>query len=208
VAFNPKSNALASAHYDGTAKVWDLTTGEMLLDIPAHADAVQGVAYSADGRLLASAGGRDRKNNLGIWDAATGKPIHGPFPQGDFLRSVAFSPDGRCLAFAVGDWVSILAIETGEELLRTPPGDRVFRVVFSPDGRRLATAGEGQTVRLLDPVSGQELAALRVSGGELWSVAFSPKGDYLATCSGHKGKGTIQLWDASMWEKSPLGSPQ
>jgi WD40 repeat protein len=198
VAFNPKSNALASAHYDGTVKVWDLTTGEMLLDIPAHADAVQGVAYSADGRFLASAGGRDQKNNLGIWDAATGKQIR-PLPQGDFLRSVIFSPDGRRLAFGIGHWVSIVDVETGEELLRTPPGDRVFRVAFSPDGRRLATASEGQTVRLLDPVSGQELAALRVSGGELWGVAFSPDGRYLATCSGYKGNGTIQIWDASAW---------
>jgi WD40 repeat protein/tRNA A-37 threonylcarbamoyl transferase component Bud32 len=199
VAFNPKSNALASAHYDRTVKVWDSTTGQMLLDIPAHADVVHGVAYSADGRFLASAGGRDQKNNLGIWDAATGKLIR-PLPQDVILWSVTFSPDGRCLAFGIGNWVSIVDVETGEELLRTPPGDRVFRVAFSPDGRRLATAGEGQTVRLLDPVSGQELAVLRVSGGELWGVAFSPKGDYLATCSGHKGKGTIQIWDASAWD--------
>jgi WD40 repeat protein len=199
VAFHPKSDALASAHYDGTVKVWDPTTGKDLRTIRAHNDVVLAVTYSADGQLLASAGGRDQKNNLGVWDAATGKLIR-PLPQGDNLWRVAFSPDGRRLAFAVGHRVSIMDVETGEELLRTPPGDRVFRVAFSPDGRRLATAGEGQTVRLLDPVSGQELAALRVSGGELWGVAFSPDGRYLATCSGHKGKGTIQIWDASAWD--------
>jgi WD40 repeat protein len=205
VAFNPKSNVLASAHYDGTVKVWDIESGRAggvnppILNIPAHKDHVFAVAYSADGRLLASAGGRDQENNLGIWEAATGKSIRKLFISPGVLRSVAFSSDGRFLACAGGKWVRVVDVQTDREPFPTETGDRNFRVVFSPDGRQLVAAGEGQTVRLLDPVSGQELAALRVSGGELWGVTFSPKGDYLATCSGYKGNGTIQIWNASAW---------
>src|SRR5262249_54838492 len=117
-----------------------------------------------------------------------------------FVRSVAFSPDGRRLACAHAMRVSLVDVEGGQELLRTPSGDRVFRVVFSPDGRRLATACEGQTVQVFDSAPGKGLDKLRVSGGELWGVAFSPVGRYLATCSGYKGKGTIQIWDASAWD--------
>jgi WD40 repeat protein len=200
VAFHPKSNALASAHYDGTVKVWDLTTGKAPRTIRAHTDAVLSVTYSPNGRLLASAGGRDQEKNLGVWEAPTGKLIHPAYYSDSFVRSVAFSPDGGRLACATGRRVSLVDVETGGELFKTPPGDRVFRVVFSPDGRRLATAGEGHTVRILDAATLLELGTLRVSGGELWGVTFSPDGRHLATCSGYKGKGTIQIWDAARWK--------
>jgi WD40 repeat protein len=207
VAFNPDSNALASAHYDGSVKVWDIERGRagkanpLIYSIPAHKDHVFAVAYSADGRLLASAGGRDQENNLGIWEAATGNSIRKLLISPGVLRSVAFDPDGRFLACAAGKCVPLVDVQTGRQLFNAEAADRSFRVVFSPDGRRLVAASEGQTVRLLDSVSGKEIKTLRVSGGELWSVAFSPDGRSLATCSGYKGKGTIQIWDAGAWEK-------
>jgi eukaryotic-like serine/threonine-protein kinase len=208
LAFNPVSNALASAHYDGTVKVWDIEGGGAggvntpIPSFPAHNDHVLGVAYSADGRFLASAGGRDQEHNIGIWDAATRKPIH-PLPlfQKRFVRSVAFSPDSKRLASASAEQLILWDVATGQELRTIPLTERARRVVFSPDGRRLAAVCAGHKVRLWDTDTGQELVSLQVSGGQLWGVAFSPDRRYLASCSGYKGRGTIQIWDASAWEK-------
>jgi WD40 repeat protein len=163
----------------------------------AHTDAVLRVTYSADGRLLATAGGRDPENNIGIWEASTGKLLHGLQQKNNVLH-VAFSPDGWRLAATSWSQIVLWDVATGEELRRIPLEERASRVAFSPDGKRLATASESQTVRLLDADSGKELAKFRVSGGELWGVAFSPDGRYLATCSGYKGKGTLQIWDAGL----------
>jgi WD40 repeat protein len=203
VAFNPVSKALATAHYDGTVMDWDIDRrGEKadlpIFTIPAHHDAVFGVAYSANGRLLATAGGRDQEKNIGIWEAATGKQIL-PVYVDKSVRSVAFSPNGGRLARASRAWLSLVDVETGKEL-RISEGDGALRVAFGPDGLLLAAACEGQTVRILDAVTLQELGTLPVYGGELWNVAFSPDGRYLATCSGYKGKGTIQIWDSTLWD--------
>jgi WD40 repeat protein len=203
VAFHPKSNALASAHYDGTVKVWNSTTGKKLLDFQAHSDAVFGVSYSADGRFLATAGGRDEEKNIGIWDASTRNtrnPLQS-FRVHQFVRSVAFSPDSTRLAYTTGLKVALWDVTTKKEFDSLSPGNPFHvRVAFSPNGQRLALACEDQTVRLWDPGSRQKLVPFHVFGGELWGVAFSPDGRSLATCSGYKGKGTIQIWDATLWD--------
>jgi WD40 repeat protein len=210
VALNPVGNALASAHHHGTVKVWDIERAQagkgtpLTLTINAHKDHVFGVAYSADGRLLASAGGRDQECNLGIWDAVTGHPIHILLISPGILRSVAFSPEGRFLACATGKWVHVVDVEAGRERFKKEMENRIFRLVYSPDGQWLAAACEPQTIRLLDPVSGEEVHTLQISGGELWGIAFSANGRYLASCSGYKGRGTIQIWDASLWDKQSV----
>jgi WD40 repeat protein len=200
VAFSPIANCVASGHHDGTVKIWDIERGgKECLSFQAHSDAVLGIAYSPDGRLLASAGGAG-KDTLAVWDVATRKAKHLLNPARGIPRSVAFSSDRKHLACASGFYFPLWDLASGRELRTFKPADRAFRVALSPDGRRVAMACEGQRVRLWDVAMGQELVTLRVSGGELWGVAFSPDGRYLASCSGYKGKGTIQLWDTTGWE--------
>jgi WD40 repeat protein len=105
VAFAPDGKSLASANWDGTVGLWDVTTGRGLAKLRGHSQRVYTVAFSPDGQVLASGGvGGEVK----LWDVA-GRwemtSLHGDKP-GD-VWSVTFSRDGRTLA-AGGWWDQVL----------------------------------------------------------------------------------------------------
>ncbi|HEY1001218.1 MAG TPA: CHAT domain-containing protein [Streptosporangiaceae bacterium] len=100
VAFSPDGRLLATASFDGTARVWDLATGEQRRTLTGHINWVYGVAFSPDGRLLATA---SADMTARVWDLATGGHLRTLTGRTDWVRDVAFSPDGRLLATASDD---------------------------------------------------------------------------------------------------------
>jgi WD40 repeat protein len=151
---------------------------------------VNGVAFSPDGRLLATADG-DRTARL--WDPATGTQLRTLTGHTDVVNGVAFSPDGRLLATGSADGTARLWDSATGAQLRTLTGhtDGVH-AVFSPDGRLLATGSWDGTARLWDPATGTQLRTLTGHTDGVVAVGFSPDGRLLATGSPDD---TARLWD-------------
>ena len=160
-----------------------------------HTNPVWSVAFSPDGKRLASGGGiYGQPGELKIWDTATGQEILSLKGHGNQVHGVAFSPDGERLASASGDLtVRLWNAETGR-LTRTFHGHtmQVNSVVFSPDGKWLASASNDKTVRLWNAETGQQERVLQGHTNTVNNVVFSPDGKWLASAS---WDGTSRLWD-------------
>jgi WD40 repeat protein/uncharacterized caspase-like protein len=99
----------------GRVQLWDVTTGQVVATITGHGRGVSKVAFSRDGKLLAS-GGTD--NTIKIWDVATQKELRTFTGHTSGIESIDFSPDGRLLASASDDGSTFLwDAQTGEHLL-------------------------------------------------------------------------------------------
>lgn len=159
--------------------------------LPGHDQAVDAVAFSPDGKTLAT-GSFDSTARL--WDVATGKTRHILKGHTDQVHSVAFSPDGSLLATGGRDAVVWLwKVATGERFAGLSGHEGgVTWVAFSPDGKTLAASGYYGTVQLWDLEAQKAGAVLGGHTKVVTSVAFSPDGKTLATGSGDQ---TVRLWD-------------
>jgi RNA polymerase sigma factor (sigma-70 family) len=161
-----------------------------------HSEAVMSVAFSPDGKTLAS-GSQDGTAKL--WNVATGKER--ATLKGHSCLSVAFSPDGKTLASAIIGSptaqevvVKLWDVTTGTERAALKGNsvcpDGLWTVAFSPDGKTLASATADGTIKLWDVATGNEQATLQVHA---YYLAFSPDGKTLAWTSGDE----IELWDVA-----------
>jgi WD40 repeat protein len=217
VAFSRDGKLLATADGDGTVRLWNPATGRPV-GAPLHASAhitvqtparpgVRAVAFSRDGKLLASAGA---DGTVRLWDPVTGLavgvPLHASARYG--VNWVALSPDGTLLASAGGDGTVRLWNPATGRLVATirvtsvPAGASgnalygVSAVAFSPDGKLLASGSTDGAVRRWDPVTRRPVGAPLPTGsgtvGGVYAVTFSRDGKLLASTD---ADGTMRLWD-------------
>jgi WD40 repeat protein/serine/threonine protein kinase len=188
--YSPDGVRIATLSVDGTARIWDASTGEELLLIDANPGG--GGCYldwSPDGKRLVTTGGDGPGK---VWDAITGDLLFElpPTSEGNFYCGVGWSTDGSKIgaSSALDSLAVIFDASTGEIITKVGTGD-CFKSFprWSPDRERFATGccfTEGVTpVYIWDDTSGELLMELDGSGGNSYLGEYSPDGTRIAIAS-------------------------
>jgi WD40 repeat protein len=180
----------------GLARLWasePAGAGKPVRDLAESPDAVFAVAFSPDGKKLATAGA-DRI--VRVHETETGKVLVQIEDHADWIFDIAFSPDGKKLATASRDKTSkVFDVEKKESLVTfTGHGQPVYTVAFSPDGKSVASAGEDNAIRFWT-IEGESKQVREIGGfgGTVFKLRYSPDGKALAACSGDK---SVRLFKA------------
>jgi|GEM_PF-447957 len=165
----------------------------MKVTLNGHADWVKSVAWSPDGKQLASA---SDDQTIIIWNITTGQPAFTLEGHTDMINNVAWSPDGKQLASASFDQTIIIwDVATGQRAATLRGhSDGVISVAWSPDGKQLASASSDQTVILWDATTGKLITRLRGHTNFVVGVAWSPDGRQLASAAEDQ---TVIIWDVA-----------
>ncbi|HVK10756.1 MAG TPA: protein kinase [Gemmataceae bacterium] len=169
------------------------TDPHLIRTFVGHTGTVRTVAYSPDGKYVASGSGWPHSDQtVRLWEVATGRQVW-TTDEKIASNAVTFCPGGYILS--VGSPTPyLLDAKTGAtvRVFETKHTGTLHTVAASPDGRRALTGGDDGVLRVWDVRTGKQLQELPHPPGILVFVAFSPNGRYAASGS---NDGTVRVWD-------------
>jgi WD40 repeat protein len=189
VAFGP-GGQIATAGEDHHLRVWD---GSVMRTFRGHQNHVQGVAFSPDGRRVATAS-RDR--TVKLWKIDTDQQFRAFLGPGAPMLGARFSPDGRRLTSVAEDGtVREWDADSGKLLRRrTANLDRPRSVAIRLDGGFLTAAGRHGKIARWDLANDRPIPATWQHGAPARAVAVSPDGRRVASTG---EDGTVKIWDTA-----------
>ncbi|RKU23002.1 hypothetical protein C6503_03245 [Candidatus Poribacteria bacterium] len=200
LAFSPTGETVAGATWNNAIQLWDMQTGKLLKTLIGHIDlntrsmTIRFIAYSNDGKRLASIGWEDR-TTIRIWDVKTGQRLQTITELPKHIYSVAYSPDNQSLVGGGSDSnIYLWDVGTGE-LLKTFTGhtSAVGSVIYSRDGTTLVSGSWDKTIRFWDASTGELLKTLTGHTEVVDAVMYAPDGKTVVSMSSYDG--TIRFWD-------------
>lgn len=197
LAFSPDGSEVATSGYH-EVNLWRAADGELDRRLRGMEERVYDIAYSPDGKWLATASGDPGQFGAArLWLAEPsggGKPVRDLIEASDCVFAVAFSPDSKLVAAAGADRsVRIWEVDSGKQVaLIEDHADWILDLAFSPDGKRLATASRDKTSKVFDVAKRESLVTFPGHAQTVYCVGFSPDGKLVAT-GGEDN--SIRIWN-------------
>lgn len=203
IAVSVDGEFIASGGNDNTVRIRSLTdflraNGGRTRTLTGHSQGswltkgVRAVAFSFDGKILASGGG---DKVIKLWDTITWKEISSLTGHSDAIQAIAFSPVEKTLVSTASDSIKLWKLDTDDEIT-FPASDSPWSVSFDANGQFIASGSLQGTLTLWNVTTGQEVshfsAHTRLS--TVHSITFSPNGQFFATGSSDK---TVKLWNTT-----------
>jgi WD40 repeat protein len=191
VVFSQNGKIALSGSADGTLKLWEVDSGNVLRTFDGHQGMVTSVALSPDGNAALS-GSWD--GTMKLWNVDSGNVVHSFESDTKIVRTVAFSPDGKTALSSSDDGTLRLWDVSSRSLIRAFEGQQLgaCSVAFSPGGKTALSVSWDKTLKLWDVGSGVLIRSFEGHTDIVRAVAFSPDGKTALSGSGDR---TLKLWD-------------
>jgi WD40 repeat protein len=192
-AWSPDGTRVAVVSDNGSARIWDASTGEELLTLQGYLSTpfpltTSGAAWSPDGTRIVT---RTADHTARVWDTTTGTELL-TLSDEEQVSHVSWSPDGTRI-LTDGGIACLWDATTGVQLL-TLDHHVKRQAPWSPDGSRILLHSAGNKIRLSDAATGAEMVTFEGHEDNIWHATWSPDGTRVLTASDDK---TARVWDAA-----------